>query len=232
MSQQSELVLTSALKFNGSNFTLWKMKMLAYLQDKDLLEVVESPIRQDDKVSKIGSDLGDQKAELTADEEKLKKKAMKAYTILVLALQDEQLQLIVDVPRGNAYGVWKALLLRYERKTVASKTQARIMLSQCKMAKDETVDGYISRIKRIVMTLVDMGSQISNDELLHVLFNGLPEAYGPLIDTISVNTKLEFEEACTFIRDRQERVKVKMQGRSEEDGNEVEEANYAKDEDG
>jgi hypothetical protein len=173
--------ISSALKFSGNNFALWKMKMLAYMEDKELLEaLLDDPITingtkygKAKTISLLGKTKEEVKSDATANKEsaakdekikELQKKAMKAYTILILSLQDEQLQLIIDVPRGNAYGVWTRLLQRYERNTVASKTQARNMLNQCKMKNEESVDSYISRIQRLVMSLSEMGSVLSNDD--------------------------------------------------------------------
>ena len=111
----------SALKFDGKNFSLWKMKMVAYLDAQDCLHVLG---------------LGDQgkrpiKMESEEEKEKFHAQSKKVYTVLILALQDEQLQLVVDVPQGDARGVWKRLVERYERKTLASQTQARKALHKC-----------------------------------------------------------------------------------------------------
>jgi hypothetical protein len=242
MSLSESIQSTSALKFNGNKFGLWKMKILAYLEDKELVEVVE-----DAAPTRLPAALGaladaavaaspaeqKQKAMTEQEEQNRKKKCMKAYTILILTLQDEQLQLIVDIGRGDAHGVWKALLQRYERRTVASKTQARNMLTQSKMANGELVETYISRIKGLVVSLSEMGSPISNDELLQILFNGLPEAYESLIDSLTVYESLTFEEACVYILDRQERVNIKKANKKkEQEGQEEQEseeqANYVK----
>jgi ribosomal protein L12E/L44/L45/RPP1/RPP2 len=232
MSQSENMqsvTVSSALKFNGNNFSLWKMKILAYLQDKELVEVVEQAAPEaaaalgELAAVAAGVNAAEQKAAKEEEENRIKK-CMKAYTILVLTLQDEQLQLVLDVARGNAHGVWKALLQRYERRTIASKTQARNMLTQSKMGNDELVETYISRIKRLVVSLSEMGSPTSNDELLQILFNGLPEAYETLVDSLTVYESLTFDEACVFILDRQERINIK---RGKIKQQEEEQASYA-----
>jgi DNA topoisomerase-6 subunit A len=48
-----------------------------------------------------------------------------------------------------------------------------------------------------------------------VLFNGLPDEYSALVDTLSLNEQLVFEDACTALRDRYERIKLKS-GSNEE----------------
>ena len=134
---------------------------------------------------------------------------------MILCLQDEQLQLVMDVPHGDAHGVWKRLTDWYERKTVASKNQTRNALHKCKMESNGSLEAYIAHMKQLTTQLSDMGEVISDGEFRHVLFNGLPEEYGPSIDTLSVNEKLDFEDACASIRDRYERIKLKY-GNNEE----------------
>jgi hypothetical protein len=195
----------SALKFDGKNFSLWKMKMVAYLDAQDCLHVLG---------------LGDQgkrsiKKESEEEKEKFNTQCKKVYTVLILSLQDEQLQLVLDVPQGDAHGVWKRLVERYERKTLASKTQARNALHKCKLELGGSLESYIAQIKQLKIQLMDMGEVISDGEMRHVLFSGLPEEYGPLIDALSVNEKLNFEDACACIRDRYERIKLKY-GNNEE----------------
>lgn len=195
----------SALKFDGRNFSLWKMKMVAYLDSQDCLHVLGL------------NDQGKRPIKMESEEEKerFSTQCKKVYTVLILALQDEQLQLVVDVPQGDAQGVWKRLTERYERKTLASQTQARNALHKCKLELGGSLESYIAQMKQLKIQLLDMGEVISDGEMRHVLFNGLPEEYGPLIDVLSVNEKLNFEDACARIRDRYERIKLKY-GNNEE----------------
>jgi gag-polypeptide of LTR copia-type len=200
-------------RFDGTLFSLWKMQIMSFLEELNLLEVVENPVvgipsSLIKTSNSVKNEVKEDKNELTKEQKELVKKSRTAYNILLLTLQKEQLHMVVDIPRGNAHGVWSALLNRYERKTVASKTQLRNQLYNNRLLSSETIDMYISRIKQLVLSLSDMGSQLSNDELLYVLFKGLPDSYRSLVDTLSTNDKLQFEEACTFIRDRQERISL------------------------
>ena len=64
----------------------------------------------------------------------------------MMALGDEQLQLVMDVPRGNAYRVWKKLLEQFERKTQTNKILVRRQLQSITMNENEKVNSYIGRI--------------------------------------------------------------------------------------
>jgi hypothetical protein len=213
MSTTTHVKINAVPKFDGIMFSLWKMQIMAYLDEAGLLGVVENPVcgittSSIETIVKVEDNTikSEEKAQLTQEQQKLMKKSMTAYNLLLLTLQNEQLHMVIDVPRGNAHGVWSALIKRYERKTVASKTQLRNQLYNNKLRSDESIDMYIARIKQIVLSLSDMGSKLSNDELIYILFKGLPSSSGSLIDILSTNDKLQFEEACTSIRDRQERI--------------------------
>ena len=217
----------SGLKFDGKNFSLWKMKITAYLDSQDCLSEIEEPRNgkghgRDSGGNGTGS--GKKKSmkkeeEEESEENEITAKSKKVYTILILCLQDEQLQLVMDIEKGNARGVWERLVERYERKTVASKAQARNALHRCKLENNSSLEGYINQIKQLTIQLSNMGENITDGELRHVLFNGLSEEYSALIDTLSLNEDLNFEDACAAIRDRYERIKFKHGGTGCNGGN-------------
>lgn len=217
MAESLDVSRTPIPVFDGQRFSLYKMQMMAHLAFKELLDVVEAPV-VGLQSSSLGANVtvGGEASETEVKEENLTnaqkakiKKSLQAYNILLLSLKPEQLQMVVDIPRGNAHGVWSALLSRYERKTVASKISLRNELHNLKMKSAEHIDSYISRLKQLVLSLAEMGSRMSNDELIYILFKGLPETYQATIDTLSLKDKLEFEEGCTYVRDRYERIQVK-----------------------
>ena len=184
----------SALKFNGKNFTLWKARLLSYLESKEIVHTVERDVFRPNSESK--------------EEKEETKKSRAAYSVLMMTLQDEQIQLIIDVPRGNAYQAWNILKNHFERTTQSNKISLRRQVQQCKLGEKENVDTYISRIKQLVLLLDGMDERISNGEKLSVLLGGLTDDYSALVDSLSMNNKLTFEEACVFIKDREERIKI------------------------
>jgi hypothetical protein len=200
----------------GKNFSIWKMKLLACFDALGLTGVLEEPVVN---VPKSRMSLGSStpmkasvhvsdtpSKESKPEEKKGTSKGSKAYAIFIMSLSDEALQSVMHIPRGNAYEVWQALLKRYESKTTASKTHTRDMLHKSKMDKEEAFDKYVSRITQLVINLEEMGETVSKGELMYVLFNGLPSTYESLVQTLKVNDKVEFEEACTHIREYQEKL--------------------------
>lgn len=205
--------LVQKLQLDPKEFLVWKMKMMAYLESQNLFDVVESPISQNTPkttiLTKTAAAALKEKAKKNSeskdsDEKSLEMKSKKAYSILLLSLQTEQIKLVLHVPRGNANGVWEVLLQRYERKTTANKAHIREKLHSMKMETNELFDTYVARLTQLILQLADMGEEISNGELMFILFNGLPMSYSSLVQTLKVSDKMEFEEACGHIRDYQE----------------------------
>lgn len=243
MSQDMSLIGESSqaikvIKFNGNNFSLWKLKIIALLEIWDLLEVVETPISSIAK-TKLSLSTDDSSGSSStastsaaSDEKKkereleLQRKSKKAYAILINCLRDEQLQLVQHIAKGNAHEVWTTLLQRYESKTTASKSHARDMLHQCKKDSKETFDTYVSRIIQAMISLEEMGEKISEGELMYVLLNGLPSDYDSLVQTLRVNDKIKFNEACQHIREYEEAQKFKAVKSEEEVAHQAKEGDH------
>ena len=161
-------------------------------------------------LSNSNNNSGGQQQQGQKQEEKtaLITKSAKAFAVLALTLTPEVVSQVLHVPQGNAYVLWNKLVQRFESKTTASKAHTRDLLHKCKMFRDELFDIYEGRIKQLVMSLEQMGERVSEGELMYVLFNGLPLSYEPLVQTLKVNNKMDFEEACTHIREYQEKLRL------------------------
>jgi hypothetical protein len=229
----STLKLPNLPKLDDRYFTLWKMQITSIFEELDLLDVVLNPIsgtaisnikvdnKHDDtdddgdnntntKTATSSTSTSTSTPASTATTDSLIKKSRTAYNIFMMTLSTPQLHLVIDVPRGNAHGVWTRLLQKYERTTVASKSQLRNQLHniRCDDGDLESIERYISRIKELVILLTNMNSRISNDDLIYILFKGLPDTFTSLVDTLQTQETLTFEQACDHIRDRHERIMI------------------------
>ena len=248
----STLKLPNLPKLDDRYFTLWKMQITSILEELDLLHVVinaipgtvtsSMDIKDNDEnetptsttvsstASFTASSTATASATQTAALNELKKKSTTAYNIFMMTLSTEQLHLVIDVPRGNAHGVWIRLLQKYERQSVATKTQLRNQLHnvKCYDGDIDSIEKYIARIKELVILLSNMNSRISNDDLIYILFKGLPDSYASLIDTLQTNDKLTFDQACDHIRDRHERIIINQITESTVSATETEKVYYTK----
>jgi DNA-directed RNA polymerase subunit N (RpoN/RPB10) len=195
--------------FNGKDFPIWKKKILAYLGVRGLTELRQ--LSEEEKTE------AKNKAEVD--------RSYKVYSILLLALTNEQTRFIMDVSDGDGNGIWENLLQRFERKTTASISHTSTMLGQSQMKEDELFDSYLARIKELQIKLIEMGEVPSKNELRYILLKGLPESYGNLVSALDVNGDKEFDEVCNYIRDYQEKQQIRK--RTELIEEETAAANYA-----
>lgn len=136
------------------------------------------------------------------------------FTFLLLCLMPEQLKLVQHITKGDAHGLWMVLVNHYERKTLSSKLALRKQFSTIKLEGTESFETYVARFSRLVMQLNDDGEEIGPTTVLATLLHGLPDEYESVIDAISWNKDITFEEACSFIKDKQDRISSKKHAAS------------------
>jgi hypothetical protein len=204
-------------KFDGKDYPVWKAQMAVLLNMHGLSNYIQKPLStlgldEPSSSNQNGSDekRATEQSLAKANEQENQSKATKAFGFILFSLSKDQTRLFMDViASGSAYDLWNSLSERYERKTVASKADTMNALYECKMAKNESFDVYVSRIKALVMRLKGMEENCSNDQILYILFKGLPLEYEPIIQALKIREKLTFEHACSHIRDSQESIKSK-----------------------
>ena len=165
---------------------------------------------------------GDEDVKIVDTKTKAERDARKVYALLLQALGDSQLELVMDVPEGNAKEVWATLLKRYQRTSTANKAVVYGRFLQLKMnAKEgESVDRYVARLKNMKMQLMQMGEAVQDGVAIHVLLSGLPKSWGPLVQAITLQ-EMEFDEIVVHLIDYQEKERIKE---SEEDAEATSEA--------
>lgn len=200
----SSTSMLNLLKYNGKSFHLWKRTMLAYLMSKKLSKAVELVIPD--------LDAEEAKQEDVNARNQLLEKAQEAYTILWMSLNENIKVLFLHVKMGDAHGLWKSLLSKYESKTVANKLHIRNQLLNCKMQSNEEFEDYLARINKRVSELESMGSMVQPDELCCMVLNGLPSEYEPLVQALEINGQLDCDSLCQHVMEYQEKLKLRQQG--------------------
>ena len=210
--------LSSVLRFDGRNFAMWKLRMRAHLQSLDLWDVVE---READAMA------ASSKTAKAAESDEARRR--KAYSTLILALNDTHLQMVMQVAEGDAHGVWTELVEHFERSTMASKAHTRGMLHKTRMQRGEAFDVYRARIMELVSRLRAMQEVVSEGELIYVLLEGLPESYAQVKQSLEVNDSMAMPDIVKHLRDFEERSRYKLEGHKLEEEQE-ERAHYARSE--
>ena len=202
------------LKFDGTNFPIWKSRVLAWLDMQGLMDVLT---RESDAKTQGGtaasSSGGDNKEAAAAAAAAREMRAKKVFSMLVLSMGTTSLaELLVHVPRGDAAAAWKVLESKFERKTTANKAAVYGALLASRMSEGESVDAYVSRIKSGAMILKGMGDEVPESLRVHVLMAGLPESWRVFADSLSAHAsskEAKFDDLVQHLEDYQEKEKIK-----------------------
>lgn len=125
----------------------------------------------------------------------------KAYSVLVLAMDQSTSHLIMNCESGNAHEVWEHLLQHFQRKTLASKLALKQAFHSQRMG-NKSFSEYSEGIVQISNRLRQMGCTVEEDDKLAALFMGLNEEYEPIkISLMSRTLAPTFAEACAALAD-------------------------------
>lgn len=149
------------------------------------------------------------------------KNSRTAHRVLLQCLPDETLHLLSTVKSGDAHSVWSIVLKKHERNTVANQHHTRGKLHTIKMERGESFDSYLARIQEIQIRLVEMNSPVSDNELVYLVLNGLPESYNLVVHTLQAKNGVTIEDIAEACRDYQETAKLRIE--KEESANYVKE---------
>jgi len=190
-SKQSYLRITP---FDGKDFIVWKHRILTYLEQQGLLNVVLTPLAS----TQVTSTSLSIKAEPTEEAKStdttvhtqvsVDQQKKNAYQSIISTITDNQLRLILHVPRNEPKQLWDAILKLHERTTETSKSHLRMVLHNSRMNESEAFDQYVTRINTVLLKLNDVGESASNAERMFVLLQGLPQLtqhlYKPFVSII------------------------------------------------
>jgi len=132
---------------------------------------------------------------------------LKVYGMLISSLDDAHVGVIVtEVVEGDALGIWKILLRKYERNTLASRNQLRRELHSLKLGVNESVDEYKSRAMHIVGRLRSAKENVSDGEILYCMLEGLPVEYAMVKQAMEVQDVIDIEVACGHLREVEDKM--------------------------
>jgi len=171
-----------------NNYYLWKVKMESILKSKAQWTYVTDGLEEDEKDAKtIG-------------------KAEKAFATILLHVTET---LLFDVhATGNAKAAWKLLKDRFEGSGKANRLHLHRSLYRSKMNVGERMADYICRVRVIAGRLAAAGKTIGNEDIMYVIFAGLPEDYeNVMLSLESVSPPLSGLTLCTRLLEEEARKK-------------------------
>ena len=177
-------------KFNGSNFSLWKMRIKAILRKDNCLTAI-----------------GDRPDEIT-DDGKWNEMDGNAIANLHLALADGVLSSVAE--KKTAKEIWDTLSKLYEAKSLYNKIFLRRKLYTLRMMESTMVTDHINTLNTLFSQLTAMGHNIETGERAEILLQSLPDSYDQLIINLTNNIEvLVFDDIAAAVLEEESRRKSK-----------------------
>ena len=176
-------------KFNGNNFSLWKMRIKAVLRKDYCLAAI-----------------GDRPDEIV--DEKWKEMDGNAIANLHLALADGVLSSVAE--KKTAKEIWDTLTRLYEAKSLHNKIFLKRKLYTLRMTESTSVTDHINTLNTLFSQLTSMEHNIETGERAEILLQSLPDSYDQLIINLTNNIEiLVFDDIAAAVIEEESRSKNK-----------------------
>lgn len=179
-------------KFNGNNFSLWKLKMKAILRKDNCLSAIN------------------ERSEDFKDDAKWKEMDENAMANFYLALADGVLSSIEE--KKSAKEIWDTLTKLYEAKSLYNKIFLKRKLYTLRMVESTLVTDHINNLNTLFSQLTTLGHKIQEVECAELLLQSLPDSYDQLVINLTNNIHLDylvFEDIAAAILEEESRRKNK-----------------------
>lgn len=158
-------------KFNGRNFSLWKMRIQAILRKDNCLEAITG------------------RPTTVTDDAKWKQMDGDAIANIHLTLADEVLSSIEE--KTSAKEIWDHLVKLYQAKSLHSKIFLKRKLYSLRMEESSSVTEHINKLNTLFSQLKALDHKIEPNERAELLLQSLPDSYDQLIISLTNNKLTE-----------------------------------------
>ena len=146
-------------------------------------------------------------------------RSARVYAILVMCVQCPSLAMkINNVKFGDAHGVWRVLLERFERRTMHNLMQVTDQLHNAKLNPSDAapLDMFVARIRSLELALTELGEPPSETKLKIVLLSGLPASYEGAAASLRV-LPIDFDAMVTHLENHEESLRNQEKRKAEID---------------
>ncbi|KAE8670621.1 Detected protein of unknown function [Hibiscus syriacus] len=178
-------------KFNGRNFSLWKLKMKAILRINGCLAAI----------SEMQVDFTDDNKWIEMDGN--------AMANFHLALAYEVLASIEE--KNTAKEIWDHLTKLYEATSLHNKIFLKRKLYTLYMSESTSVTEHLNTLKTLFSQLTSLSCKIGEQERAELLLQSLPDSYDQLIINLTNSnvTSLVFDDVAAVVLQEENRRKNK-----------------------
>ena len=143
----------------GGNWTPWKARIVLLLEECELWELVGQAVTSPTDPILLA---------------KFKKKNVRAKRIILDSVKDHIIPHVVR--KDYAFQMWESLGNLYPSSNQNRKMVLREKLRSTKMAREESVTSYLTRVSQVRDELAAVGEVVDNTELIWVALNGFSKS--------------------------------------------------------
>ena len=189
------------VKLDYGNYIVWKHQIEVILDTYSMIDVLDDSITHPDRFLKDSS--GNFIAEISPTFIAWKNREHAMFTFLNSTLSPVILALTVG--QKSTRGVWRVLEKRF-----ASVSRSHVMslhneLNAIKKGVD-SIDGYFQKIKQARDRVVVVSVFVDDEELLHIILDGLPSEYDSFSLAIRTRSDVLLVEELNALLNAEERV--------------------------
>ena len=167
MAQLGEAFKINIKKFDGTDFVLWKYKVLSALRATQCSEAIKEDFDSD------------------SPEKNLKDE--KAKVILMTSVEDKILRRLT---RKTAKEMWKGLTSRYENKNILNIMCLRKRILNSKQEEKESVEDFIDRVQNLREEIEGLGLKMTDQDIAMTIMQGLVSAYDNFVQCLTINVDI------------------------------------------
>jgi gag-polypeptide of LTR copia-type len=169
-------------KFNGTSFHLWKFEITAILEEKGLMEIVN------------GTEALPDNAAAAADKEKYKLRVAKAFSIICLSLDRQQMALVVTTKHPKE--AWDKLVAQFEGNTRTNKVFLHRQIMELRMHEGDDMSQHLEKLLHLAQQLEGLRAPVG--DLVTVILVSLPQSYSSFVTAVEqLNDAITPEELKT-----------------------------------
>ncbi|KAK9996895.1 hypothetical protein SO802_021581 [Lithocarpus litseifolius] len=189
------------VKLDYGNYIVWKHQIEVILDTYSMIDVTDESITAPDRFLKDSS--GNFTAEINLAFIAWKNHEHAMFTFLNSTLSP--LILALTVGQKFARGVWRVLERRFASISRSGVISLRNDLNTIKKGVD-SIDGYFQKIKQAHDRLAAVLVFVDDEELLHIIFDGLPFEYDSFSSAIRTRSDVLSMEELNVLLNVEERV--------------------------
>ena len=191
------------VKLDHSNYLMWKFQITGILDAYSLLDHLEDPTPCPSKF--LLGQTGTEQQEVNPLYSQWKTRDKTLFSMISSTLSPSAISLVMG--QTSASGIWKIIVNRYTSVSRSNIVNLKRELNSIKKNSDSVTD-YLQKIKEARNKLVSVGVHIDDEEILHIVLQGLPSEFHSFTSAmLTKNEAVKFEELHTLMKTEEDLLK-------------------------